>query len=178
MWSCGAFFFFLKCPLTLCHFSTSALLLYRYQHPHFLCLFLGCLHSACLFSGLFTPYYPLLSFAPANLIPSSLRTHTAREERGGGLRPVGKVKLPAIELRFKPFLWQLSPSPAYAHNAPPNPIPLSLPPSCSRRNTVFEGLLLLLFIFQQCTCGWKRYAATAHAWFYSAQYKLTQNFIL
>lgn len=63
----------------------------------------------CFNIFLFSPSHP-------NLFLSSGRTEKGRR-KGGGLSPVGKVKLPATELCIKPLLWQLKLSPALCHNA-------------------------------------------------------------
>lgn len=69
------------------------------------------LYSSCLCSNFF--YSNIFLFPPShpNLLLSSWRTEKGRR-KGGGLSPVGKVKLPATELCIKPLLWQLKLSPA------------------------------------------------------------------
>lgn len=69
------------------------------------------LYSSCLCSIFFT----LIFFYSLLLILISffhLGGQRMGEGKGGGLSPVGKVKLPATELYIKPLLWQLKLSPA------------------------------------------------------------------
>lgn len=80
----------------------------KMESPHSLLLYSGCLCSIFLFHFNFFIYF---LFSCPNLFLSSWRTEKGRR-RGGGLSPVGKVKLPATELCIKPLLWQLKLSPA------------------------------------------------------------------
>lgn len=78
--------------------------------------------SASVFYSLLFIVFDILPL----LVLISFLHHWGQRERGGGPRPVGKVRLPATELCIKPFHWQLKLSPAYVHNTV-----LSLSPSLS-----------------------------------------------
>lgn len=75
-------------------------------------------------------------------------------KRGGGLRPVGKVKLPATELCIKPFLWQLKLSPAYAHIALSFSLCILPPP--------FFFILEVTAVFQLSTCGFNHHIVAVY----------------
>lgn len=102
---------------------------------------------------LFPPSHP-------NLFLSSWRTEKGRR-KGGGLSPVGKVKLPATELCIKPLLWQLKLSPAlcpqcsfllFLH------LPLLFPSHC-RGNS-----FIMCYNYYICCCTCSPYLGCGVGW--------------
>lgn len=82
------------------------------QHVHEVLSHYYYIQVVCVFIFFhFKFFFFYFLFSCLNLFLSSWRTEKGRR-RGGGLSPVGKVKLPATELCIKPLLWQLKLSPA------------------------------------------------------------------
>lgn len=98
----------------------------------------------------FTLNFFYFLFSCLNLFLSSWRTE---KWRGGGLSPVGKVKLPATELCIKPLLWQLKLTPVLC---PQCSLLLFLhPPSSfllSEEVTAFICVVITIFVAVHAYC--------------------------
>lgn len=102
-----------------------------------------------------------------SVVYSSRTERESERKRGGGPRPVGKVKLPATKLCIKLFHWQLKLSPAYAHNAV---LSVFLSPSLSPTFLLIPEVTAVFFFFQWFTFGCNHYIVAVYAY---KQYNLS-----